>query len=466
MPCARSWSPGCARRSGRSPRPTSSSGRPACPRHDRARSCAVSCARSPRTISAISATPRPWPIRAWSRIWSRTARSRNRSPMANPTTNPTIGQLAADLAAGRITSRKLTEEAFARIEDANGEGKGVLVKAWRAQALAAADACDALRKVAIVASPLAGIPVSIKNLCDVAGETTLAGSKALDETPPAKSDAPVVARLRAAGAVIVGSTNMSEFAFSGVGFNPHYGTPGNPADRKRVPGGSSSGAAVSVADRMAVAALRTDTGRSVRIPAAVCGLVGFKPPARRVPIDGVVPLSTSLDSIGPLANSVECCVIVDAVFAAEPIHVLDAVPLAGLRFGIPKQFVMDELDPVLAKAFERACKALSSKGVKIEQIDLPQLNELATVNAKGGFAASEAYAWHPKLIARRGNLYDPSVHPRIMPGKEMSAAHFPHLRQPRADLPKRAAAGTSNYHATIMTTCAIVAPTLEKGATA
>ncbi|HEY6716904.1 MAG TPA: amidase family protein, partial [Reyranella sp.] len=201
--------------------------------------------------------------------------------MANPTTNPTIGQLAADLAAGRITSRKLTEEAFARIEDSHGEGKRVFVKTWRAQALAVAEASDSLRKAGIVVSPLAGIPVSIKNLCDVSGETTLAGSKALSDAPPAQEDAPVVARLRAAGAVIVGSTNMSEFAFSGVGFNPHYGTPGNPADRKRVPGGS------------------------VRSPAAVCGIVGFKPTARRVPIDGVVPLSTSLDSIGPLANSVE-----------------------------------------------------------------------------------------------------------------------------------------------------------------
>ena len=182
-------------------------------------------------------------------------------------------------------------------------------------------------------APLAGIPVSIKNLCDVAGETTLVRLEGARRRAAArKADAPVVARLRAAGAVIVGSTNMSEFAFSGVGFNPHYGTPGNPADRKRVPGGSSAGAAVSVADRMAVAALGTDTGGSVRIPAAVCGLVGFKPTARRVPIDGVVPLSTSLDSIGPLANSVECCAIVDAVFAAEPIVVPDAAPLAGLRF--------------------------------------------------------------------------------------------------------------------------------------
>jgi aspartyl-tRNA(Asn)/glutamyl-tRNA(Gln) amidotransferase subunit A len=379
--------------------------------------------------------------------------------------NPTILQLAADLAAGRVTSRKLTEAALARIEDAKGEGRRAFIKVYRTQALAAADASDALRKAGIVPSPLAGLPVSIKNLCDVAGETTLAGSKALDDSPPAKQDAPVVARLRAAGAVIVGSTNMSEFAFSGVGANPHYGTPGNPADRRRVPGGSSSGAAVSVGDQMAVAALGTDTGGSVRIPSAVCGLVGFKPTARRVPIDGVVPLSTSLDSIGPLANSVECCAIVDAVFAGEPIVVPQPAPLAGLRLGIPKQFVMDELDAVVAKAFERACKALAAKGAKVEQIDLPQLNELPAINAKGGFAASEAYAWHQKLIARRGNMYDPFVHPRIMRGKEMTAADYVDLLHARADLQKRASAVTGNYDAVIMPTCAIVAPTMEEVST-
>ena len=383
--------------------------------------------------------------------------------------NPTILHLAAELAAGRTSARKLTDEALARIEDPKGEGKRAFVKVYKQQAIAAADASDAQRKAGLVAGPLAGIPVSIKNLCDVAGETTLAGSKALDDAPPAKQDAPVVARLRAAGAVIVGSTNMSEFAFSGVGFNPHYGTPGNPADRTRVPGGSSSGAAVSVGDRMAVAALGTDTGGSVRIPAAVCGLTGFKPTARRVPIDNVVPLSTSLDSIGPLANSVECCAIVDAVFAGEflegPIAIPDAAPLAGLRFGIPKQFVMDELEPIVAKAFERACKALSAKGVKVEQIELPQLNELNTINARGTFAAAEAYAWHQKLIARRGNHYDPFVHPRIMRGKEMGAADYIDLLAARADLQKRVAAVTSNYDAIVMPTCAIVAPTLDEVST-
>jgi len=379
--------------------------------------------------------------------------------------NPTIQQLASDLAAGRTSSRKLTEEALGRIEDPAGEGSRAFIKVYKEQALAAADASDALRKAGMVPGPLAGIPVSIKNLCDVAGETTLSGSKALADAQPAQADAPVVARLRAAGAVIVGSTNMSEFAFSGVGFNPHYGTPGNPVDRKRVPGGSSAGAAVSVADRMAVAALGTDTGGSVRIPAAVCGIVGFKPTARRVPIDGVVPLSTSLDSIGPLANSVECCAIVDAVFAAEPIVVPEPVPLAGLRFGVPKQFVMDELDLVVETAFERACRALVAKGVAVEHVDLPQLNELPAINAKGGFAASEAFAWHQKLIARRGKHYDQLVYPRIMRGKEMSAADYIDLLAARADLIKRVSAVTANYDAVIMPTCAIAAPTLEEVST-
>src|SRR6476661_5295344 len=237
--------------------------------------------------------------------------------MANPPANPGILQLAADLAAGRTSSRKLTDEAIARIEDPKGEGSRAFMKVYKQQAIAAADASDAQRKAGLVPGPLAGIPVSIKNLCNVAGETTLAGSKALDDAPPAKADAPVVARLRAAGAVIVGSTNMSEFAFSGVGINPHYGTPGNPWDRKRIPGGSSSGAAVSAADGQCVVAIGTDTGGSVRIPSALCGLVGFKPTQKRVPLDGAFPLSTTLDSIGPLANSVACCAITDAIMAGE-----------------------------------------------------------------------------------------------------------------------------------------------------
>src|SRR6267143_989402 len=261
---------------------------------------------------------------------------------------PTLPTLAADLAAGRTTSRELVETALARIADPEGEGRRVFVKVYDAAARAAADAQDRLRKAGYVASPLAGIPVSIKDLFDVAGEVTLAGSRALDDTPPAEADAPIVARLKAAGAVIIGRTNMTEFAFSGVGINPHYGTPGNPYDRRLIPGGSSSGAAVSVSDGGAVVAIGTDTGGSVRIPAALCGIVGFKPTQKRIPRDGVTPLSTTLDSIGPLANSVACCAVADAILAGEPLIVPPAIPVESLRLGVPQTYVLDGLEAEVA----------------------------------------------------------------------------------------------------------------------
>lgn len=380
-------------------------------------------------------------------------------------TLPTIASLAADLAAGHTTSRALVEQALARIADPAGEGSRTFIKVYRQQALAAADASDALRKAGIVPSPLAGIPVSIKNLCDVAGETTLAGSKALDDAPPAMADAPVVARLRAAGAVIVGNTNMSEFAFSGVGTNPHYGTPGNPADRSRVPGGSSSGAAVSVADGMAAAALGTDTGGSVRIPSALCGITGFKPTARRVSINGVVPLATSLDSIGPLAATVECCAIVDAIFAGQPIDVPAPARLDALSFAVPTHYVLNDLDATVSAAFTRALSALSASGVRITEIGLPMLDELPAINAKGGFAASEAYAWHRALLARRGSDYDPIIAPRIQRGADISAADYIDLLARRADLQKRVAALTADFDAVVMPTCPIVAPRIVDVAT-
>src|SRR5437016_5081574 len=219
---------------------------------------------------------------------------------------PTVLGLAADLAAGRTSSRELVEEALARIADPAGEGARTFIKVYAESARAVAEAQDRLRQAGYIASPLAGLPVSIKDLFDVAGEVTLAASKALDDRPPATRDAPAVARLRAAGAVLIGRTNMTEFAFSGVGINPHYGTPGNPHDRRLIPGGSSSGAAVSVADGQAVVGIGTDTGGSVRIPAAFCGIAGFKPTQPRIPRDGVIPLSTTLDSIGPPANRVAC----------------------------------------------------------------------------------------------------------------------------------------------------------------
>src|ERR1700744_4895216 len=214
--------------------------------------------------------------------------------------NPTLAALADDLEAGRTTARKLVEECLAKIADPNGEGRRTFIHVDKDAALEAADAMDALRKAKAAPSRFAGIPVSIKDLFDIKGQVTRAGSRALEDSAPAEVDAPVVARLRRAGFIVIGRTNMTEFAYSGIGINPHYGTPKSAWQRKvgYVPGGSSSGAAVSVVDGMAFGALGTDTGGSCRIPAALCGIVGFKPTARRVPLTGAYPLSPTLDSVG------------------------------------------------------------------------------------------------------------------------------------------------------------------------
>ena len=345
--------------------------------------------------------------------------------------------LAADLAAGRTTSRALVEAALARITDPAGEGSRAFVKVYHEAARAAADAQDRLREAGYVASPLAGLPVSIKDLFDVAGERTLAGSRALDDAPPAKSDAPIVARLKAAGAVIVGRTNMTEFAFSGVGINPHYGTPGNPYDRSLIPGGSSAGAPVSVADGMAAVAIGTDTGGSVRIPAALCGLVGFKPTQYRVPRDGAVPLSATLDSVGPIGVSVACCALTDAVMAGEPAEVPGTIAPDGLRLGIPQTVMLDDLEAPVAAAFERAVSALARAGARIVELPLEMLAEYARINIKGGLPVAEAFAWHENLIERRGQDYDPRIRTRIARGREMTAAEYIRLIEARADFIRR-----------------------------
>jgi aspartyl-tRNA(Asn)/glutamyl-tRNA(Gln) amidotransferase subunit A len=196
-------------------------------------------------------------------------------------------------------SRERLEEALSRIADPAGEGVRACLTVYREAARISADAADARVRAGIPLGPLDGTIVSVKDLFDVAGEPTRAGSKILADAPPAAADAPAIHRLRAAGCVIVAKTNMAEFAFTGIGLNPHYGTPGNPADRTRIPGGSSSGAAVAVADGMCEIAIGSDTGGSVRVPAALCGVVGFKPSKRRVPTEGAFPLSYTLDSSGP-----------------------------------------------------------------------------------------------------------------------------------------------------------------------
>jgi aspartyl-tRNA(Asn)/glutamyl-tRNA(Gln) amidotransferase subunit A len=376
------------------------------------------------------------------------------------TTLPTLDALAGDLASGRTTARKLVEECLVRIADPNGEGQRTFIHVDRDGALAAAEAMDTLRKANAAPSRFAGIPVSIKDLFDIKGQVTRAGSRALEDSAPAEADAPVVARLRRAGFVVIGRTNMTEFAYSGIGINPHYGTPKGAWNRSigHVPGGSSSGAAVSVIDGMAHGALGTDTGGSCRIPAAYNGIVGFKPTQRRIPLDGGVPLSSTLDSFGPLARSVACCAALDAVLADEPVVRLRPRPIKGMRLAVPMTVALDDLDDAVARTFDRALDALSRQGASIARIEVPEFLDVGMIGAKGGFAAAESYAWHRFLITSKGDDYDPRVASRILRGEALTAADYIEMLGARRSLIARAAARLAPYDALVMPTTANTPP--------
>ena len=375
----------------------------------------------------------------------------------------TLAELAEDLGSGRVTSRALTEACYERIDDPSGEGARVFLSVDREGALATADYMDGLRARGAAPTPYAGIPISVKDLFDVAGEVTKAGSTVLADTPPAERDAPTIARVRAAGFVIMGRTNMTEFAYSGVGINPHYDTPANPYDRdtRRVPGGSSSGAAVSVTDDMAAVALGTDTGGSCRIPAALNGIVGYKPSAWRVPLEGAYPLSPSLDSIGPLGSSVGCCAAVDAIMSADWDGDVPERSVRGLRLGVLRTLAMDGLDDTVAQIFGRSLTALGEAGAVIEDVDIDVLSEVPGLNVKGGLSAAEAYAFHRHQITAHEAGYDQRVAKRILSGAEQSAWEFLDIVDARDRISAEAHEITRHYDAMIMPSCAIVAPPIS-----
>jgi aspartyl-tRNA(Asn)/glutamyl-tRNA(Gln) amidotransferase subunit A len=379
--------------------------------------------------------------------------------------HPTLATLADDLATGRTSARKLVDACLARIADPKGEGAQVFIQVDAEAAIEAAEAMDRLREIKAAPSPYAGIPVSIKDLFDIKGQVTRAGSRALEEDAvPADADAPVVARLRRAGFVVIGRTNMTEFAYSGIGINPHFGTPKGAWQRGvgHVPGGSSSGAAVSVVDGMAHGALGTDTGGSCRIPAAFNGIVGFKPTQRRVPLDGAVPLSSTLDSIGPLARSVACCAVLDAVLADEPVRPLQPRSVQGMRLAVPTTIALDDLDEAVATAFERALEILANQGALIDRIAVPEFLDIAPMSAKGGFAAAESFAWHRYLIVSRGDVYDPRVSARILRGESQSAADYIDLIHARKSLVTRANARLAPYDALVLPTTANTPPAIAE----
>ena len=335
----------------------------------------------------------------------------------------------------------------------------VFTRMYPDAALAAARYADAAAAAGVELHPLAGLPVSIKDLYGVAGETTMAGSIVCRGEPVQAGDAPAVARLRTAGAAIIGKTNMTEFAFSGIGINPHYGTPVNPTDATaaRIPGGSSSGAAVSVALGLSVAGLGSDTGGSIRIPAALNGLVGFKSSQGRVPLDGALELSRSLDTVCAMTRSVGDCLVVDGVLAGAPLAVRRR-PLAGMRLAIPQTVVLDAMEPAVSRAFDRAIALLSAAGAQISDIKLAELAEIPAINAPGGLSPIEAYAVHHERLAKARDAFDPRVALRMMMGAQVTAQQYIALLDNRRAWIARVERAIEGFDAVICPTVPIVAP--------
>lgn len=342
---------------------------------------------------------------------------------------------------------------------AAAEAAQVFTTLFADEALAAARAADLGRH----RGPLAGLPVSVKDLFDIAGRTTLAGSVQRRGAAPATADALAVQRLRAAGAAIVGLSNMSEFAFSGVGLNPHYGTPHNPADKQtaRIPGGSSSGAAVSVALGLCFAGLGSDTGGSIRVPAALCGLVGFKNTQARTPLQGAFPLSFTLDTVCALARTVADCLLVDGVLAGSPLPVTPR-EVRGLRLAVPQTVMLDSLQPAVAAAFSAALTRLAAAGGVITELPLAELAEVAQINAPGGFSAVESWTTHRQAMLGQRELFDPRVATRIALGQGVSAADYITMQQRRRGWIARVEQRLAPFDALVCPTVPITAPAITE----
>jgi aspartyl-tRNA(Asn)/glutamyl-tRNA(Gln) amidotransferase subunit A len=375
---------------------------------------------------------------------------------------PDLSDAASAVQAGRHEASALMAGALAQADAA--DNAHTFIRRFDAMAVAAARAVDTGRAAGAPVPALAGLAVSVKDLFDVAGQPTTAGSRAMDDAAPARADCPAVARLRAAGAALVGHTNLSEFAFSGVGINPHHGTPVNPATlainpTPRVPGGSSSGAAVSVATGAAWAALGSDTGGSIRIPAALQGLVGFKNTQRLTPLAGSVPLSSTLDTACAITRSVRDAVLLHGILADRQPQPLRR-PLAALRLAVPTTVVLDGLDADVSRSFAQALAQLREAGAQVVELALPPLAELPGLLSQGGFTAAESWAWHRTRLTQRERDYDPRVAQRIRRGEAMSAADYIALVAARADWIKRMQLLMAGFDAMLSPTVPMVAPAL------
>ncbi|MDC1382294.1 amidase [Candidatus Puniceispirillum sp.] len=380
-----------------------------------------------------------------------------------------IKDLTAQLELGTLTARKLLDDCLAAIDKQDGEGTRAFIKVYHDRARLQANDFDKARKEGWSLPTFAGIPLSIKDLFDEEGIVTRAGSKVLNEAAPAKKDATVLTRLKAAGFIVIGRTNMTEFAFSGIGTNAHYGDPRSPFERDkndihkgRVAGGSSSGSAVSISDHMAAASIGSDTGGSTRTPAAFCGIVGFKPTTTRIPSEGVYPLSQSFDAAGPMANSVSCCAILDSLMAGGPgedeLHSI----VKGLRLAIPKGYLFEDLDPHVAHSFDCAIDMLAAAGAEIVDVTFAAIENLRPSNNPKSIVAAEAYQVHKtRLESGMSSSYDPFVAYRLQSGKNILASEYIEMFETRKQVWAEVQAKFRGFDALVLPTAPILPPKLS-----
>lgn len=335
----------------------------------------------------------------------------------------TIAELAAALQRGETTSVATTERCLARIATLNPR-LNAFITVTGEQALAAAYAADAARRAGHAISAVHGIPISLKDLIDQAGVVTTAGSR-VRANVIASADATVTSRLRAAGAVLVGKTNLHEFAFGTTNEDSGFGPTRHPQDDARVTGGSSGGSASAVATGMSIASVGSDTGGSVRIPAAACGVVGLKPGWGETPADGTVPLSRQLDHLGPIARTVTDAWLLHETLmgrAPAPNARLEARPLAGARFGLLRGYFAERLDTDVEAVFEAAVETLRRAGAVVEALEIPHAREIAPVYLH--LVLADAAAYHAETLERRPDDYTPNVRIRLEMGRYLLAEDY------------------------------------------
>jgi aspartyl-tRNA(Asn)/glutamyl-tRNA(Gln) amidotransferase subunit A len=368
-------------------------------------------------------------------------------------------QLAALLQSGAIDAEQLADTVLAAIVAC--DDKAIFTTVTAERAMGEARAAGKRLRAGRPASPLDGVPVAWKDLFDLEGLVTTAGSRVLASDPPAARDAAVVTRLHEAGMICVGRVNMSEFAFSGLGLNPHYGTPHNPHghDVPRVPGGSSSGSAVVVARGLVPVSIGTDTGGSVRVPAAYNGVIGYKATRGRYSMDGVYPLAFSLDSLGPLCRTVADAVLVDAAMRGLPAAAVVRGTLEGQRLIVPSNVVFDDAEPAVVAAFEAALDRLVAQGAKVERRVLPAFDAIFDLMRRhGALVTAEAYALHrERLDSPAAAQIDPRVATRTRLGAAVSMSDYVAITQARTRL-------IAEMEATVEPGALIAYPTLPWGA--